>query len=96
VGIAGEFVNVVTTLPMFGPRFHNHVAYVGPIVRGMLREYSAPGPFIRALKRGRYDLLLVGRGIVPGDDGPAERWATQAGYVPVARSWSDVLFRRPA
>jgi hypothetical protein len=96
VGIAGEFATgaVSPNYPLFGPRLRNRVAYVGPTVRDKLQEYGSRAPFTAALRRGGYDLVLVGRGLVPHDGTAAERWTAAAGYVPVARSTFDVLMVR--
>jgi hypothetical protein len=82
-------------LPLFGPHLDNRVAYVGPVVDGMLQEYSSSRALRSALRRGRYDLLLVGRGVVPRDGSQAEQWTRQAGYEVVARSQLDLLLRKP-
>ena len=56
VGVAGDGFVVH---PMFGPRFGNEVEYVGHTVDGMLRPYERRAGFARALKQGRYDLVLL-------------------------------------
>jgi hypothetical protein len=97
IGVDGEFATglVSPNLPLFGPRLRNSVEYVGPLVEHMRQEYPTRQGLQAALRRGRYDLVLVGRGAIPRDGSPAERWTEQAGYVPVARSYLDVLMARP-
>lgn len=83
VGVVGEGVIVY---PMFGPRLENEVEYVGPIVDGMLLTYSERGPFEAAIRRGRYDLVLVQDGalVKPGLPARHERWVRALGYELVA------------
>jgi hypothetical protein len=97
IGLAGGFAvgPVAPILPMFGPRLRNQVEFVGPLRRDMLGHHRTRSAYRAALRRGRYDLLLVGRGVVPRDGTRTERWTLEAGWVPVARSATDVLYRRP-
>jgi hypothetical protein len=78
--------------PAFGPRLGNRVEYVGPVRRGMLMQYRAPAPFVAALGRGRYDLVVVGRAREPVATG-VERWPLLAGYRQVAASPRLLLFQ---
>jgi hypothetical protein len=103
IGIAGSWgADPPPILPSFGPRYRNRVEFVGPMEREMLRTYRRRGPFISALTRGRYDLLLVGRFAatagfprkLPGER-PEEVWARSVGYKRVARSWRLTLYRAP-
>jgi hypothetical protein len=80
---------------MFGPRLRNDVRYVGPWIRHRLEQYTRPGPFRAALRDGRYELLLVGRGSPPKDVVAPERWALGAGWKPVARGPAMTLLRAP-
>jgi hypothetical protein len=97
VGVAGAFSTGTgaQVLAMFGPRLRNGVAYVGYSDRGLLRQYHLGAAYQRALRRGRYDLVLVGRGAPPRNGTPAERWTRAAGFVAVARSQQWILFARP-
>ena len=97
IGLAGRWSDrgPAPTLPAFGPRFGNEVEYVGPLVREMLRTYGREEDFTAALARGRFDLLLVGRGGPPPREAREERWARAAGFAPVARSARLTLYRAP-
>lgn len=97
VGLAGGWgrVDLAPVLPMYGPRLGNHVAYVGPLVEDMLQEYTRREPFVAAVRRGRYDLLLVGRGYRPQPTVREEGWARAAGFAEVARSGRYILYRSP-
>ena len=83
IGVAGEGFIVY---PMFGPRLRNHVEYVGPRIKGMLRAYRRPGEFKAALARGHYDLVLLqGADFVErGLTRLQARWLGQMGYRVVA------------
>nr|MBA3329050.1 glycosyltransferase family 39 protein [Solirubrobacterales bacterium] len=72
--------------PSFGTRIGNDVEYVGHFVDGFLTEYSDGGAFGAALRRGRYDLLVIGRGLFPPQRVPEERWAASAGWRTIALS----------
>lgn len=109
VGLAGDWsvYGIPPQLPLFGPDLGNRVGYVGPVVGGMLLEYRQRGTFVAALRGGRYDLLVLGRGVTPSfphrpssffsSISPAtqEEWVHAAGYVPVARSQRFILYRAP-
>jgi hypothetical protein len=86
VGLAGiGFAPVV--YPMFGKRFGNEVEYVGRFVDGMLRPYLHRTPFARALRRGRYDLVVVQLGAPltrPSIARRQDRWVRELGYRRVA------------
>jgi hypothetical protein len=99
VGLAGFWTGerFAPPLAMQGPRFGNRIAYVGPRVGGLLRIYRGAGPFTTALRRQRYDLLLVQRGVLrPGPVLREERWARAVGYRPVAAGALLTLYRAPA
>lgn len=95
IGLAGIFdpSAAAPVLPMFGPQLRNDVRYVGPWIRRRLEQYTSAAPFRAALRDGRYDLLLVGRGSPPADVVAPERWAIAAGWVPVARGPAMTLLR---
>jgi hypothetical protein len=97
VGLAGIWdVNGISPVfPMFGPRMDNYVAYIGPLVSNQLVEYTRPGPFESAARRGRYDLLLIGRGQPPIPRAVEEHWAGSMGFVLVAASHRLALYRAP-
>lgn len=96
IGLAGIWsVNGISpAFPAFGPRMRNEVVYVGPWEDGLLREYERRDPFVAALRRGRYDLLLVGRGQPPLGTVPEERWARSARFRRVAESERLALYLR--
>lgn len=97
IGLAGEWTaqGLVPVAPLFGPRLANEVAYVGPVVEHRLEQYGAPVPFDRALRRGRYALLVVGTGFPPRPDPREERWARRIGYRPIVSDPRLVLLRAP-
>jgi hypothetical protein len=102
VALAGNWAQSVgPPFPVFGPRLRNEVAYNGPWVDDMLQYYARPGPFVAALRRGRYDLLVVGRGFLAAPGNPPrrdvleERWARAAGFPVLARSDALTLFAVP-
>lgn len=98
IGVTGIWNTVLVgpTLPAFGPRFRNHVAYIGPVERGTLQYYSDRELFLDALRRGRYDLVVVGRGFMPtGAPSREQRWLRAGGYVSVVESERFELVRRP-
>jgi hypothetical protein len=74
--------------PAFGERLDNEVEYLGPYDQHTLRQYGASQrpAFLRALRGGDYDLLIVGRGLRPPARINAERWARGAGWRTVALS----------
>lgn len=99
VGLAGvwDVRGLSPVLPAFGPRLGNEVAFVGEFVQGQLREYPSRPAFEAALRRGRYDLLLVGKGTyegcrVPGAETDENAWATAAGFRKLAESERLVLY----
>jgi hypothetical protein len=95
VGLAGLWTGdgLAPPYPSFGPRLRNRVDFVGPFRRGRLAQYPTPGPFVAALRRGRYDLVLVGLARGPGLT-DAVLWPPRAGYREVARSPRLVLFAK--
>ncbi|HVE68744.1 MAG TPA: hypothetical protein VNB64_09215, partial [Solirubrobacteraceae bacterium] len=99
VGLAGlsNLDGIYPVFPAFGPRLGNHVEFVGPFRDEMLVEYRDRRAFAAALRRGGYDLLIVGNAVLPGTPrGDVEGWARAGGYVPVVRSHRLVLLRRAA
>lgn len=98
IGIVGydSLERTSPVYPMFGPELRNEVKYVGPFVDGMLRRYTDRASFTRALKRDRYQLLLVGSSELKRDRGLEPlAWARRAGWKPVARSPSLTLLKAP-
>jgi hypothetical protein len=98
IGIVGGWTlsGIAPSYPAFGPRFENRVAYVGPFIDGMLRNYGNRASFLRGLRRGRYELLVVGRGFLRAlPEVPHERWVRSVGWREVARSDRQTLYRAP-
>jgi hypothetical protein len=95
VALAGlwEGGSLSPVYPSFGPRLHNRVDFVGPWRQGMLKMYLAPGPFVAALRRGRYDLVVVGRTRRPVAT-DVEHWPALAGYREVGLSDRLVLYAK--
>lgn len=96
VGFAGAWPGGFTpTMAAFGPRLGNEVAYVGDLSTDFLRQYRRRAPFVDALSRGGFDLLVVGRGTPPLSEVIEERWARSVGFVQVARSPQFTLMGHP-
>jgi hypothetical protein len=97
IAIAGVWddAGLSPVLPAFGPRYGNRVAYLGRDDRGFLRRYQGFRAFARALRRGGYDLLVVGLGRPTVPHVPERGWARRAGFREVARSDRLALFARP-
>ena len=103
MGLAGAWgVNTLSpVLPAFGPRLGNHVDYVGETVDGQLREYEDRERWASAVRRGRFDLVLIGRGgygegcPVPGSESDDDAWARAEGFEAVAQSAHLTLYRVP-
>jgi hypothetical protein len=87
--------------PSFGPRLHNRIDYLGPTVRHQLREYSTRAHWVAAIRRGRYDILIVGRGgyaaacPVPGQFSDDDRWARDEGFRRIVRTDRLTLYEIP-
>jgi hypothetical protein len=93
IGLAGErlVTGIGPALPAFGPRYENEVGYVGELDQDTIRRFDSREGFVAAVRRGGYDVLVVGRGSSSGDE---ESWARAAGYEPVAESPRLVAFIR--
>ena len=87
IGLAGDWsVSGLSPIwPAFGTRISNHVEYVGYFA-GFLRRYETQARFADALRRGRYDVLVVGRGFDPPQPTREQRWAIEAGWSTLALS----------
>jgi hypothetical protein len=102
IALAGAWGVGVTSpvWPSFGERLDNHVEFLGPTVDGQLREYPRRDRWAAALRRGRYGLLVVGRGgyaeedcPVPGQHSDDDAWARAEGFEVLARSDRLTLYR---
>ena len=107
IGVAGDWgAGFVPTYGLFGPRLGNDVRYVGRLEHGLLSQFSDREGFVRALERGGYDVLVVGRQHDPDFDSfrrvrpyarpPEARWAESTGrYALVAADDRFVVLARP-
>jgi hypothetical protein len=100
VGVTGSWTDqgVAPIYPAFGTRLQNDVDYVGPKVDGLLRTYEEREPFVEALGREGFEVLVVGRARPFSDDPERtgsleptevpreERWARSTGFKRVAES----------
>lgn len=99
IGVAGDWTSGLLpspVLPLFGPRFGNQVAYVGPMDVGTLVRYRRESSFLSAVRRGRYDLLVVGSAPSPFGPPVAPTWARATGFREVAASGRFILFASPS
>ncbi len=87
IGLAAEWsLSGLTPIwPAFGTTIGNEVEYVG-YFDGFLRKYPTERRFQAALARGRYDVIVVGRGFYPPQDTREQRWAIDAGWRTIALS----------
>jgi hypothetical protein len=69
------------------------------MIDGHQYEYDDRGSWTRALRDGRFDLLLVGRGgygpgcTLPGRETDDDAWARAAGFEAIARTERLTLYR---
>lgn len=105
IGFAGGWqAGYVPIYAAFGPDYGNAVEYVGQEVEGQVREYRHRDAFLAALRRGGYDLLVVGRVARPNLERqdelsvleqPSEvRWARTQGFSEVVRDGQFILLAR--
>ncbi len=87
IGLAADWsVGGLTPIwPAFGTRIGNDVSYIG-YFDGFLRKEPTEARFQAALKRGRYDVIVVGRGFYPPQNTREQRWALDAGWRTIALS----------
>ncbi|MEY2517430.1 MAG: hypothetical protein QOJ89_4788 [bacterium] len=87
IGLASNWsVGGLTPIwPSFGTRIGNHVEYIG-YFDGFLRRYPTRARFQAALRRGRYDFVVIGRGFYPPQPTREQRWALDAGWRTIALS----------
>lgn len=90
----GRGPTLVPTLPLAGPRLGNHVAWLGPVVRGFMHDVPDRETFDAELARDDDDLVYVFRD--PGKGDGAESWAAAAGLRPITRTPFATLYARPA
>jgi hypothetical protein len=70
--------------PAFGTTIDNEVEFMGRFVDGFLTPWDDERSFQAALRRGRYDVLVVGRGFYPPEATPEQAWALAAGWRTIA------------
>jgi dolichyl-phosphate-mannose-protein mannosyltransferase len=70
--------------PAFGTRIDNDVEFVGEFVHGFLTQYPDEASFRAALRRGHYDVLVIGRSDIARQNTPAQAWAIHAGWRTIA------------
>lgn len=87
IGLASDWsVSGLTPIwPSFGTRIGNDVEYIG-YFDGFLRRYPTERRFQAALIKGRYDVIVVGRGFYPPQPTREQRWALDAGWRTIALS----------
>ncbi len=88
IALAGDWsvAGLSPVWPAFGTRIDNDVRFVGEFRRGFLTPYPSAARFQAALRRGRYDVLVVGRGFFPPQATREQAWAMRAGWRTVALS----------
>jgi hypothetical protein len=84
IGVTGVWstAGLPAPLPAFGPRLGNQVAYVGDLVRHSVHLPANQRSFDAELRRGRFELVLIGLQTT----GHTDVWARAAGYHLVALS----------
>jgi hypothetical protein len=94
IGLAGAWSleGITPVWPSFGPRMRNHVDYIGSDEDGFLVPPASRSAFVDLVRRGRYDALVVGRGLTPVDHVREEDWARAAGFLEITRSRRLVLY----
>lgn len=103
IGLAGarDVTEIAPIWPAFGKRVDNRVEYVGRFVDGQLREYDDAASWADAVRRGRYDYVLVGRGAYPqgcefpGRDSDDDAFARAAGLRRLASAGQLTLYEVP-
>ena len=103
IALAGawDLEGTIPVLPAFGPDLDNEVEYVADTDQRVLREYTSRDDWVRAVRGGDFDLLLVARGgydrrcPIPGSETDEEEWARAEGFPIVAQSHRLILHRLP-
>jgi len=86
IGLAADWTvaGLSPIWPAFGTTIDNEVEFMGRFVDGFLTPWDDERSFQAALRRGRYDVLVVGRGFYPPEATPEQRWALNAGWRTIA------------
>lgn len=89
VGVAGTWTLGLEppTWPMYGPRIHNRVRYVGRLHRGMVLPFRTRAAWTEDVRRHGLDLVLMG--LAPSRE---RAWPAAAGFRAVVRSDRFVLY----
>ena len=106
IGVAGVTPGAPAMWAAFGPRLGNRAEFIGTTDDHMLVEYTRERPFLRALARSRYDLVVLYRGVYPNDPfrragefsrtTPADYaiWLAKAGFRQVAFDGTSIVYAR--
>jgi hypothetical protein len=79
---------------MFGPRIENPVAFVGRLHDGQLTQYRNRADWLRAIRRGHFDVLEIAIGRAPPPTTDVEvSWAAQEHLPVIQRSARFELVR---
>jgi hypothetical protein len=97
IGLAGAWpvTTLSPVLALFGPDLANDVSYIGETRDGALYPYEDPASYAAALKRGDYDLVMVGNEkplAFPQRD--EADWTRAAGYREVIADENFTLWTR--
>jgi hypothetical protein len=90
-GATGETPGLAPVLPAFGPRLGNEVSYVGDRVVHSVELPATLASFQRDLRRGNYDLLMIGLPYA----GSTDVWSRRLGFRLLARSNRLALYAVP-
>jgi hypothetical protein len=93
IGLSGLWDDTWSpVLPAFGPRYGNHVEYVGASRREVIRRFRDRREFVASVRGRDLDYLVIGRGRAGVRRIPELRWARSAGFEPLVKSDRLVLF----
>jgi hypothetical protein len=90
-GATGATPGLPPVLPAFGPRLGNRVTYVGDRVVHSVELPARKSSFQTELRRGHYDLLVIGLPYA----GATDLWARELGFRELARSDRIALYAIP-
>jgi hypothetical protein len=90
-GTTGGTPGLSPVLPLFGPRLRNIVGFVGDRVVHSVETPPRERSFESELRRGRYELLVIGLPYA----GETDIWARSLGFPLLARSSRLALYAIP-